>query len=145
MRSETHTLRVWSIEMAMPVPYGYGRRPLSSSDSYQRGQLFLSPYGGYHKAAPFGCGCLLGECYSKVGATIDSISKKTNSKICTFLKQLLLNWTDLPISHFVCVFRRKPPPDSDSFRHLIPIEVATRFRLIPPWESDSFRHPLGRG
>lgn len=103
VRSETHTLQVWSIEMAMPVPYGYGRRPLSSSDSYQRGQLFLSPYGGYHKAAPFGCGCLLGECYSKVGATIDSISKKTNSKICTFLKQLLLNWTDLPISHFVAV------------------------------------------
>ena len=46
---------------------------------------------------------------------------------------------------FECVFRRKPPPDSDSFRHLIPIEVATQFRFIPPWESDSFRHPLGRG
>jgi len=44
-----------------------------------------------------------------------------------------------------CVFRRKPPPDSDSFRHLIPIQVATRFRLIPPWESDPFRHPLGEG
>jgi hypothetical protein len=44
----------------------------------------------------------------------------------------------------ICVFRRKPPPDSDSFRHLIPIEVATPFRLIPPWESDPFRHPLER-
>ena len=44
-----------------------------------------------------------------------------------------------------CVFRRKPPPNSDSFRHLIPIQVATQFRLIPPWESDPFRHPLGEG
>jgi len=43
-----------------------------------------------------------------------------------------------------CVFRRKPPPDSDSFRHLIPFEVATPIRLIPPWESDPFRHPLER-
>jgi len=44
-----------------------------------------------------------------------------------------------------CVFRRKPPPDSDSFRHLIPIQVATQFRFIPPWESDPFRHPLEEG
>ena len=41
-----------------------------------------------------------------------------------------------------CVFRLKPPPDSDSFRHLNPLQVATQFRLIPPWESDPFRHPL---
>ncbi|MDO9110210.1 MAG: hypothetical protein Q7U40_06105, partial [Desulfatirhabdiaceae bacterium] len=51
-----------------------------------------------------------------------------------YLRGRLLQW----------VFRRKPPPDSDPFRHLIPIQVATQFRLIPPWESDSFRHPLER-
>ena len=36
-----------------------------------------------------------------------------------------------------CVFRRKPPPDSDSSRHPIPIDSAMAIRSIPP--------PLGRG
>lgn len=66
--------------------------------------------------------------------TIDNCCKRVENNVDIFV--LIIGGRYGSIDHG-CVFRRKPPPDSDSFRHLIPIEVATQFRSIPP--------PPGRG